>query len=332
MCYCALWLVGTTTDRIASGPPPLRPWGGWRFAAAMMIVAVLVTASSAHMPLNRSTSAPRCLPDQLDCPAWFAAADCDRPPLSADDDSQAEDDDDRLTPCIEELFLGTVVYPQEQNELQFTWGLFHSVETDRDWQLPFEVEYGITDRFQVGLECPAEFYSPDEPFRGTRNLGVNLYYNLYSGRQTGRGLGVGFGWGAPVDAPRDESRYHVYEPYFVAFQQLDRCAVNFSAGLEIKDPLTAGEATEDTGELALALIGPCEGWTPLLEAGVEIAPDDTAIRLAPGLYLHQVVGPVDVAISLPIGLAGDAPKLGVFLMAIVEIEPEANGAESARRR
>jgi hypothetical protein len=136
---------------------------------------------------------------------------------------------------------------------------------------------------------------------------------------------------APVNAPRDESRCRLYEPFFVALQEFDRCAVNLFASLEIEDPLAPCEATQSTGDLALAVIGAFQPCTPLLEVGVEVGRDGTAVRLAPGLYRHQFCGAVDLAVSLPVGLGGDAPDLGVYLMAIVEIDPEQSGPAAASR-
>jgi hypothetical protein len=305
MWYCALRPFSTTATQNRPVASAFHPLGGGHVVLAVMLTAVLGSVASADAPFACS---PR-----------------------AESDSQAKNDDDseQLTPIVEELFLGMVVYPQEQNELQLTWGGFHSQDADRDWRSRFEVEYGITDRLQIALECLTELYSPDESFQGARNVGVELYYNFYSDRRTGRAYGVGFEWGAPVDAPWDESRCHEYEPFFVAYQELDRCAVNFFASLEVEDPLAPGEATETTGDLALGLIGGYEPWTPLLEASVEIAPDDTAVRLAPGLYRHGFYRAVDVAVSLPIGLDGDAPKVGVSLMAVVELEPNGGGPTSA---
>jgi hypothetical protein len=65
--------------------------------------------------------------------------------------------------------------------------------------------------------------------------------------------------------------------------------------------------------------------------GVEIAAGQTAVRLAPGLYCHRFYRTMDIALSVPIGLDGDAPNLGVFLMAIVELGPDEGGRKSTSR-
>jgi hypothetical protein len=223
-------------------------------------------------------------------------------------------------PYLQELFLGMVIYPQEQGEWQLTWGYYDHVETNRDSQVFFEVEYGITDQLQIGLEVPVEFSTEEESFEGMRNLGVGLYWNFYNDPRTGRAYGIGFDCGLPVDAPAGESRTIAYEPFAVAYQDFSEFALNISAALEVQNPLTPGEPTETTGDLDFAIFRRIGCVTPILELGVEITSQEVPVRLAPGLYWNLCDEGVDFAISFPVGLNDDAPDFGVFLLAIVEIE------------
>lgn len=232
---------------------------------------------------------------------------------------ESDEDSDQFEPYLEEIFLGFVIYPQEQGEVQLTWGYFDHVETDHDSLFLFEVEYGITDRLQIGVALPADFM-PEESFDGVRHVGVELYWNFYSNPNTGRGYGVGFELGLPTDAPTGDSRTYVYEPFAVAYQDFQSFAVNISGALEVEDALDPSEPTETSGELAAAVFGPVGNFTPMLELGVEIEADETPIRLAPGLYWSPCDKPVDFAIAFPIGLNRDAPDLGIFLLAIIEFD------------
>jgi hypothetical protein len=238
---------------------------------------------------------------------------------AADDDDDAADDEeeDGVKIYLEEVFLGTVVYPQEQNELQLTWGYYHGVESDRDSLLFFETEYGLTDRLQIGFEVPVDFIREEERFDGMRNVGLELYYNFYNDRRRGRAYGVGFELGFPTDSTGDEPRAFIYEPFFVAFQDFGNFAVNFSAAVEIEEPVVE-EDNETTGDLAVAIFRSAGRFTPILEAAVEISADNTPARLAPGLYWRSPKKGVDFAVSLPVGLNSDAPDIGVFVFAIWE--------------
>lgn len=237
-----------------------------------------------------------------------------------DDFSEGEGDDNQVTPLIEELFLGTVVYPQEQDEVQLTFGYFDGVGRADNSQVFFELEYGITDYFQIGFEVPYEFVEQEEPFEGTRNLGLELYYNFYSDRRTGRSYGVGFEFGLPIDSAEDDSQAYEYETFFVAYQEYCNFAVNLYGAVEIEDPQDASEATETSGDVSVGFILKADRIVPLLELDVEIASEETPVRLAPGLYFGSLMEPVDFAVSLPIGLNGDAPDFAVYLLAIIEFE------------
>ena len=237
----------------------------------------------------------------------------------AEDESEEDDEDGGVKHYMEELFLGRVVYPQDKGEVQITEGYFKGVESVSDAVLFTEVEYGVTDRFQLSLEVPVEF-DPGDSFDGVRELGVEAYWNFFSDRTTGRAYGAGFEVGAPVDSLEDEPRAVVYEPFLIAYQDFGALATNFSAAVTIEDPVTGDEEAAMSGDLAAAVFGSVGPFVPMLECGVEIGPDETPVRLAPGLYLRRAFDVVDLAISLPVGLNREAPDFGVFLLAIVEFD------------
>ena len=253
-------------------------------------------------------------------PTFLTGATEHRAEDGEDEEDEEEEEEDQVTPIIEELFLGTVVYPQEQDEVQLTFGYFEGLQTLGNSELLFEVEYGITDRLQIGFGVPVESAENDEPFTGVRNLDLELYYNFYNEPKTGRAYGVGFEFGLPVDAAAGESRTCVYEPFFVAYQEYCDFALNISAALEIEDPFADDDATETAGDIAFGIIGKAGDYVPLLELQVEIASQETPVLLAPGLYMSSFIKPFDVAVSFPIGLNDDAPDFAVFFLAVVEFE------------
>lgn len=78
------------------------------------------------------------------------------------DDFNDPNEDEMIPQIVSELFLGTMVYPQEKGELQITTGYFPVNEILNDGPFPCKVEYGITDRFQVCMELPLEVHSPKD--------------------------------------------------------------------------------------------------------------------------------------------------------------------------
>ncbi len=234
-----------------------------------------------------------------------------------DQEDEQEDESQQVTPYIEELFLGRIVYPQEAGEVQLTGGFFQGAEAQQDAAFLFEVEYGITDQLQIGFEANTHL-GPDESFQGLQQCSVEVYYNFYSERCTGSAYGVGFEFGPPIDATPDEPRACVFEPFFIAYQEYRTFAVNLSAAVEIADPVVRDEATDVAGDVSLAIFRRTGNITAILESSVEFDAEESPVRLAPALYWQPFDAPFDLAVSLPIGLNRDAPKLGVFLLAIYE--------------
>jgi hypothetical protein len=66
------------------------------------------------------------------------------------------------TEKVEELFFAQTAYPQERHSLQVTLvGLYLNGNDTHDAEAVLELEYGITDRFQLGLELPALWRETD---------------------------------------------------------------------------------------------------------------------------------------------------------------------------
>ncbi len=66
---------------------------------------------------------------------------------------EKEDDADEAKQPLQELFSSETVYPQEKNEAQLTLLPQWRKEADaRFAAIPFGIEYGITDQFQIGAE------------------------------------------------------------------------------------------------------------------------------------------------------------------------------------
>ena len=239
---------------------------------------------------------------------------------SADDDGDDQKhenaDDLKVEQIIQELFLGFVVYPQDRGEVQFTTGFFHGFKSSTDGLLPVEIEYGLTDRFQLGLEVPIEFLHDDTGIkRGVGQIELTPYYNFYSSRESQSAYGVGFSFVFPSASTDIGPRACTYEPFFVAYHKFPAFAVNFSSSLAIEDSLKRGEQSEVSGDLDLAFFRQIGKFVPILEANVEIERQTTSMRLAPAIFWKPVRGR-EFGVSIPIGLSGEAAHMGVFVLLI----------------
>ncbi len=152
---------------------------------------------------------------------------------------------------------------------------------------------------------------------GVGNIELEAYYNCFNDPSTGQAFGLGLAVGLPTATPDVGERAVVYEPFFVTYKQFDSFGVNFSAGLEIEDPISGDDETEVGGDLGLAVFRRSGHFVYLIELGVEIEPTETLLRLAPGLY-WQPCPNLEFGVALPIGLTDETPDVGVLALLTVE--------------
>lgn len=226
-----------------------------------------------------------------------------------------DDADEMIEQIVQELFRGTVVYPQEKGEWQITSGYSHGSKVRDDGIIPIEVEYGITDRLQLGIEAPVNLFSSvSDNIEGVEHLGIEIYSNFYSNAATGTALGLGYGIGIPTQKAKGDPNSYVHETTFVAYQEIGQTAVNFSGVVEVED---SSVETNVEGELALGVFRELGAFVPMLEWSIEIEEDEIPTVLAPGLFWKSGQG-FEVGASLPIGLNDDAPDIGAGLLFIYE--------------
>ena len=76
---------------------------------------------------------------------------------------------------LQELFFTEVVYPQSRHELQLTLGsLVDRARPDRAALVPFSIEYGLTDRWQIEAGWDGYTRFRTAPFRQLRTARMSL--------------------------------------------------------------------------------------------------------------------------------------------------------------
>lgn len=242
-------------------------------------------------------------------------------------DNENDKDDEKesgVEHYIQELFLGIIVYPPETGKIQITSGYFRGTPGSQDTLVPSALVYGVSEQFELSLDVPfRHLRDGSQSEQGVEAIEVGAYYNFYNDGESGQSYGVGFNLGSPTGAPDFGPRSFHYEPFFVAYRDFKPWAVNFSALLDVENPLTPGEPTQTSGELALAALRPMGKFVSVLEFSADLERDETPLRLAPELYWHPTgKDSFEVAISAPIGLNRDTPDIGLFLQMTIEFGGE----------
>lgn len=96
--------------------------------------------------------------------------------------AETEENNSRIIPQpIQEMFQSNLVYPQEEGEIQFTlFPSFRKSNNSKNARTLFEVEYGITDAFQVVFEWDGLLYkNPNNgpTISGPGNIEIGAQYS-----------------------------------------------------------------------------------------------------------------------------------------------------------
>lgn len=124
-------------------------------------------------------------------------------------------------PPLQEVFQNEVVYSQEKGEVQITTGLNLNRNLRHGFgQIPLSVEYGITDKWQVGLEWNALTSSSIDGSKrfGTGDMSISAMRSFMNVRDSNTHVAVGFELGVPsgdISKAMSEGLLE-YEPFVVA--------------------------------------------------------------------------------------------------------------------
>jgi hypothetical protein len=231
----------------------------------------------------------------------------------------AASDEDSVEPVLQRLFLGEAVYSQERFELQTSAGIEWTREGRQvDFAVPVEVEFGITDHFQLAVEAPARWVRLDTGvIAGIGNAEVSAFYNVIARRSLGLSFSAGLGFGFPASATELGSSSFGVKPLLVGYQQLGPLHLNASVEAEIALP-SGSDAAHVGLEAALGAFVPLGRLVPTLELMAEIE-DESSLSMAPGLLWHPWDN-LELGGAILIGLTKGAADAGLLLSATWEIE------------
>jgi hypothetical protein len=261
--------------------------------------------------MNLPLSLPRFWPVSLALLAVIAA-------LSPANDAAAKEPD-AVEDVIEQLFLGETVYPQERFELQASTGIeWKRAGRHVDFAIPVELEFGVTDRFQLAVEAPVLFVRRDAGvIAGVGSVEASAFYNVISRRSLGLSFSAGLGIGSPASARELGSSSFAIRPVIVGYKELGPVHLNVSTEAAIALP-SSTEAAEVGVEVALGVFVALGSLIPTLELAGEFE-DESELSLAPGLLWHPCCE-LELGLAVPIGLTKGSAGAGLLLHATWEID------------
>ena len=231
-------------------------------------------------------------------------------------DVEGEEREEREQP-IQDLFQSILVYPQEQNELQFTSSpQFHKGQDENQWLLPVAFEYGVTDAFQVGAEWVAYRHRDpdDEPSeQGIGDVELEAQYTWMSISDLPVHAALAMGVLIPTgDEDRDLGEGSVAaEPVAILALDLDELnggQIFLNVGAEIDKDQT--EKFVNVGAFV-----PLRNWVPSLEWNWS---EDAEERyLTPGLTWHAADAWY-LGLGVPVGLEDEADDYRVIFQIVYE--------------
>ena len=142
--------------------------------------------------------------------------------------SAQEDDAEAREQPVQEVFQTGLVYPQERGEVQLSYTSRFSKGHGRTlWQTPLNLEYGITDRWQVEIEWDAlsrRTETGEAATRGRGDLQIGTQYSFMNIRGSNIHSAVGFEVSLPTgDVEKELSEGFVeYEPYIILARDFPR--------------------------------------------------------------------------------------------------------------
>ena len=163
---------------------------------------------------------------------------------------------------VQELFFTETVYPQDRGEVQLTFGsMVDRSREDKAAIMPFTVEYGITNRWQVEAQWAgyARFHqSPFDDLRSAR-LSFGTKYSFmnigHSRVHAAVGLDVEFPDAGAFDAGEGESGTQFEPALSMAIDVTHHVTLFGSAGLSLQaseaNNLLDGDRPDDPGTVSM---------------------------------------------------------------------------------
>jgi hypothetical protein len=217
-------------------------------------------------------------------PRWAAALCCGATPLVSSGPAAAEEPPPQL---IQELFAGEVAYPQERHELQGQVGWSRTASAGGvEQSFPITAEFGITDRWQIGVEIPfVGSRAGAGAAGGLGNIEAEVLYNFLSDSQRNLLLTAVLSGAAPAVSEGAGERGGEVELTLAALKGTGRLYVNANLAAQLAIDGQDGDV-QVGGRAAAALFVDAGPVVPVLEVVGRIEDGAPEALFAWGLRWH----------------------------------------------
>lgn len=232
---------------------------------------------------------------------------------------------------VQDVFQSELVYPQDKNEFQFTLlPRFQQSDDFSSFTIPFAVEFGITDAWQVSADINSfrHVVSHSGPsVNGTGDIQIGTQYSFMKIGNRNLHAAAGFEVGIPFrKRNRDYSNSVVsYEPYlsfaidFLKFHKMNLFAMT---GFEFFNRDAETHVSEPTEfNLNGGLLFPCKSMVFTSEISYATnklsGGDGIELYYTPGL-IFNLPGGWEAGLGIPVGLNKQSDNSGVIGMLIFE--------------
>jgi len=213
-----------------------------------------------------------------------------------------EDVENKFDEPIQEFFVAGAVYPQEKNEIQITaTDSYYKYEFYKTNSPALEIEYGITEKFQVGIggliNTTYLKLLPDFNSYGTE---ISLLYSILNNKSYA--LSAVFETGILFSNSVYTETEIEYEPRIIFAKQLGNAQTHIGIGAGI------GEETELSYDIAF--LYPFKKVCPTFEIN-GMYDQENNLSLTPGI----VCKPTDlfeIGVGIPYNLTNKNPSFGLI--------------------
>lgn len=153
---------------------------------------------------------------------------------------QNEEEENGIEELIQEFPFSTTVYLQDRNEIQQTFIAGHAEEESIGNTLGYELEYGITDRFQISAGYTYEHWKTEDVSYNAGWFEAGAILGILN--TTEQALALSFEAEFPGDKPDmeiEEAEFEAaYSPMLIYARAFDRVQLHLNAGAEFQDDST----------------------------------------------------------------------------------------------